>query len=120
MLSLEAVWMLPVLALLILGLLETAGVLRDVLLTHEAARAGARTAATTTSAPPVVSAAREAAPELDIRVEVSPAVRRDGDLARVVVTSRRAIGPVTHTLRAEAVARVEPAVGTTALRRMPR
>lgn len=119
MLSLEAVWMLPVLALLIMGLLETAGVLRDVLLVHEAARAGARTAATTSGAPPVVTAAREAAPELELRVQVTPTVRRDGDLAAVVVTTQRRIGPVRHTIRARAVARVEPAVGTTATRPTP-
>ena len=119
MLSLEAVWMLPVLALLVLGLLETAGVLRDVLLAHEAARAAARTAATTSGDSAVISAAREAAPELELRVDVSPTVRRDGDLAVVEVRAERRIGPVTHTIRARAIARVEPAVGTTARRPAP-
>lgn len=114
MLSLEAVMVLPVLALLIMGLVETAAVLRDLLVTHEAARAGARAAATTSGAGPVAAAAREAAPELTIEVAVTPVVRRDGDVATVVVTTRRRVGPVVHTLEARAVARVEPAVGTMA------
>lgn len=119
MLSLEAVYLLPVLALLIMGLVETAAVLRDVLVAHEAARAGARTAATTSGLAPVDTAAREAAPELALQVAVEPVVRGDGDLATVVVTVDRRIGPVTHTIRARAIARVEPTVGTTALRPAP-
>lgn len=112
-LTLEAVLVLPILALLAVGLLQVAVVVSDVLLLHEAARAGARTAATTTGADPVVRAARAAAPELDgLVVDVRPVVRRDGDLAHVEVTLERRIGPMTHTLRARAVSRVEPAVGT--------
>ena len=114
-LSLEAVLVLPVLAVLLVVLLQLAVLIADVLLVHEAARAGARAAATTSTTAPVEQAVREAAPELDgLRVTVTPAVRRDGDLARVEVTLRRTIGPVAHRLRATAVARVEPAVGTTA------
>jgi Flp pilus assembly protein TadG len=119
MLSLEAVMMLPILALLIMGLVETAVVIRDVLVAHEAARAGARAAATTSGADPVAAAARRAAPELTIEVAVTPVVRGDGDIATVTVTARRRIGPVAHTIRARAVARVEPAVGTTARRPVP-
>jgi len=110
-LSLEAVLVLPVLALLVVGLVHTAGLLRDVLLVHEAARVGVRVAATTTGTPPVVDAARRAVPELTIGVTVSPAVRRDGDLAVVTVTARRRIGPMSHTVRAAAYALVEPAIG---------
>jgi pyruvate/2-oxoglutarate dehydrogenase complex dihydrolipoamide acyltransferase (E2) component len=111
-LTLEAVLVLPVLALLVTGLLGAVGIVRDVLVLHEAARAGARAAATTGDVAPVVRAAREAAPELpDLRVTVTPAVRRDGDLARVEVRVERGVGPVTQRLRASAVARVEPAVG---------
>ncbi len=111
MLSLEAVWVLPALALLVVGLLMAVGLVRDVLLLHEAARAGARTAATTTGAEPVLTAARAAAPELEMTVSVQPVARRDGDLARVEVRAARTIGPVRHALSARAVARVEPAVG---------
>jgi Flp pilus assembly protein TadG len=113
MLSLEAVAMLPILALLLFALLETAGVLRDVLLVHEASRAGARAAATSSGTEPVAAAARAAAPELTVQVSVEPAVRRDGDLATVRVSADRRVGPVTHRFAASAVARVEPAVGTT-------
>lgn len=112
MLSLEAVLVLPVLALLVIGVLQVAGVVRDVLVLHEAARAGARAAATTSGTAGPAAAARQAAPELaGLTVRVTPAVRRDGDLVRVEVTVRRSIGPVGHTLRASAVSRVEPAVG---------
>lgn len=112
MLSLEAVMVLPVLALLLLVLLEVAGLVRDVLVLHEAARAGVRVAATTTGAAAPTEAARAAAPELsDVRVRVSPHGRRDGDLVRVEVSVTRRVGPVSHTLRARSVARVEPAVG---------
>jgi hypothetical protein len=111
-LSLESVLLLPVVALLVLGLLGAVGVVRDVLVLHEAARAGARAAATTTGSEPVARAAREAAPELpDLRVVVTPSTRRDGDLARVQVEVDRRLGPVSHRLRASSVARVEPAVG---------
>lgn len=113
-LSMEAVLILPVIALMVVGLLQVAAIVSDVLLVHEAARAGARAAATSTGSDPVVRAAAEAAPELDrMVVRVEPQVRRDGDLARVEVSVVRTIGPVSHTLRATAYARVEPAVGTT-------
>jgi hypothetical protein len=114
MLSLEAVMMLPILALLAMVLMETAVVIRDVLVVHEAARAGARAAATTSGADPVIAAARHAAPELAIEVVVSPEVRGDGDIAEVIVTARRHIGPMPHRIEARSVALVEPAVGTTA------
>jgi hypothetical protein len=110
-LSLEAVWILPALALLIVGLLLALGLVRDVLLLHEAARVGARTAVTTNGAEPVVAAARAAAPELDLTVHVAPVSRRDGDLVTVRVHATRAIGPVVHRLSARAVGRVEPVVG---------
>ena len=119
-LSLEAVLILPVLAVLLVVLLQLAALVADVLLLHEAARAGARAAATTSGRAAVAQAAREAAPELDgLRVAVEPETRRDGDLAHVTVTVHRTVGPVSHRLRATAVARVEPAVGTTARQEPP-
>jgi hypothetical protein len=111
MLSLEVVLMLPVVALLVLGLLQVAGLGRDLLVLHEAARVGARVAATTTGATAPERAARAAAPELPgLLVEVVPAVRADGDLVVVTVRVERRLGPVSRTLRAEALARVEPVV----------
>jgi hypothetical protein len=104
---------LPVLALLVVALLGAVGIVRDVLILHEAARAGGRVAATSTGTEPVVRAARQAAPELpDLRVVVTPSTRRDGDLARVQVEVDRRLGPVTHRLRAATVTRVEPVVGS--------
>jgi len=111
-LSLEAVLVLPVLAVLIIGLLQVAAVGRDVLVLHEAARAGARAAATSTGATAPDRAARAAAPELaGLRVEVEPVVRSAGMLVTVRVSVERRLGPVTRTLRASAVAHVEPVVG---------
>ncbi len=103
--------MLPVLALLVVGLLHTAAVVRDVLLVHEAARAGVRAAATSTGHVAAIRAAQDAAPELDVVVHVRPLTRRDGDLVTVTVSTTRPVGPVQHRLRASAHARVEPIVG---------
>ncbi|TVP66524.1 MAG: hypothetical protein EA340_11580, partial [Nitriliruptor sp.] len=110
-LSLEAVWILPALALLVVGLLLALGLVRDVLLLHEAARAGVRAAVVSSGADGVATAARQAAPELDLTVQVHPVVRHDGDLVTVRVHTTRTIGPVDHRLSARAVGRVEPAVG---------
>ncbi|MGA1775194.1 MAG: hypothetical protein ACO4BW_06190, partial [Nitriliruptoraceae bacterium] len=66
-LSLEAVLVLPVVAVLVIGLLQVAALGRDLLLLHEAARAGARTAATTPGTDAPRRAARAAAPALAAR-----------------------------------------------------
>ena len=119
-LSLEAVMVLPILALLLVVLLQLAALVADVLLLHEAARSGARAAATTSGTGPVVAAVTDAAPELpDLKVQVTPTVRGDGDLVRVEVRVTRSIGPVDHRLQTVAHARVEPAVGTTRRDVMP-
>jgi len=112
MLTLEVVLVLPVVALLLLGLMQVAALGRDLLVLHEAARVGARVAATTSGSAAPERAARAAAPELrGLLVEVTPADRRDGDLVVVAVLAEHRIGPVTRMLRAEALARVEPVVG---------
>lgn len=110
MLSLEAVWALPLLVLLGLGLVHTVAFGRDVLVAHEAARAGARAAATSTGEELVVRAARDAAQELDVRVDVAPVSRSDGDIVTVTIEADRRIGAVVHTISASAHARVEPVV----------
>jgi Flp pilus assembly protein TadG len=111
MLSLETVLVLPVLVLFAVGLLQVGGVVRDLLLVHEAARAAVRAAATTTGTIAAERAAREAAPELDaLTVTVTPAARIAGDIVRVEVTVERTIGGARHTIAARAVARVEPTV----------
>lgn len=112
MLSLEAVLVLPVIAVVVLGLIQVAALGRDLLVLHEAARVGARVAATTTGSTAPERAARAAAPELSgLVVSVAPAVRRDGDLVVVEVSAEHRLGPVTRTLSARAIARVEPVVG---------
>lgn len=112
MLSLEAVLVLPVLALIVLGLIQVAALGRDLLVLHEAARVGARVAATTSGTSAPERAARAAAPELrSLTIAVTPPVRSDGDLVMVEVSAEHQLGPVTRTLSARAVAQVEPVVG---------
>lgn len=104
--------MLPFLALLALGLLNTVAVLRDVLLLHEAARVGARIAATTADNQVVANAARDAVPELaGVRLAVTPRQRGSGDVITVSTSVARRVGPTSLLLRATAHARVEPSVG---------
>ena len=112
--SLEWVLALPLLALAVVGILEVAGVVRDALLVHEAARAGVRAAATSTGTVSVEAAVARSLDGLEHGVTVTPAARADGDLVEVVVVAERRLGPVTHRLRARATARVEPAVGAAA------
>jgi hypothetical protein len=112
MLTLEVVLMLPVIAVVVIGLIQVAALGRDLLVLHEAARMGARVAATTSGTSAPERAARAAAPELvGLTFEVTPAVRADGDLVRVEVSAEHRLGPMTRTLRAAAIARVEPVVG---------
>ncbi|MFA9444143.1 hypothetical protein [Egicoccus sp. AB-alg6-2] len=110
-LSLESVFVLPFLALLTLGLLGTVTVLRDVLVLHEAARVGARAAATTSDNASVETAVRAAATELDqLRLVITPFRRVSGDIVTVTARASRQLGPTTWQLRARAHARVEPVV----------
>lgn len=109
--SLEYVLVLPVLAIAVVTLLQVVGLARDVLLLHEAARAGVRAAVTSTGTGPVEAAVRAAAPEIDPSVQVDPVHRSDGQIVRVTVHHTRTIGPVSHPLQATAVGRVEPIVG---------
>ncbi|GGI07704.1 TadE family type IV pilus minor pilin [Egicoccus halophilus] len=109
--SLETLFVLPVLAMLTLGLLGTVTILRDVLLLHEATRVGARVAATTVEDATVHAAVRTAAPELeDLSLQVSPSARGSGDVVTVSAAVSRSLGPTTFRLRARAHARVEPIV----------
>ncbi len=112
MLSLETVLVLPILAMIIVALLHLASLLADVLIVHEAARAGVRAAVTTTDDRQVIAHARAAAPELpDLAIEVSPSPRSSGDVVRVDVLAQRMFGPVSYPVRAAGIATVEPGVG---------
>jgi hypothetical protein len=112
MLTLEVALVLPVIALLVIGLIQVAALGRDLLVLHEAARVGARVAATTSGASAPERAARAAAPELvGLTVAVTPAVRSDGDLVLVEVSAEHRLGPVVRTIQARSIARVEPGVG---------
>lgn len=108
--SLEWVLALPLLVLAVAGILEVAGVVRDALLVHDAARAGVRAAATSSGTTAVESAVVRSLPGRAHEVVVTPRRRSDGDQVEVEVVLERTLGPVTHRLRASAIARVEPAV----------
>jgi hypothetical protein len=84
---------------------------RDVLIAHDAARAGARVAATTADHGEVLAAVTAAADGHEVQVSVVPRARHAGELVRVEVTLRSAAGLRAHTVRAAAVAYVEPGVG---------
>ncbi|MBT2383029.1 TadE family type IV pilus minor pilin [Streptomyces sp. ISL-11] len=102
----EAALVLPTLTLfgvaLIWGLMAVCGQIQCV----DAARAGARAAARSESAPAALAAAGAAAPE-----GAHIALAREGDMVRVRVEARTAgPGPLTVRLKGEAVALAEETV----------
>lgn len=100
---------LPVVALCALGVLQLLGVARDALLAQDLARLGARTAATTTSDAAVRDAVADAAgPDLQARVQVTPASRSRGTTIVVSVTVRRPGRILDVALTGRAVAHGEP------------
>lgn len=111
MVTLEAAMGMAVVLLLVLLLLHVLAFGRDLLLVHEAARAGARAAATTSSEDEIVRVARAAADGTPVTVTVSPRGRRAGDLATVEVRWTSTVGPLRPTVRARAVARTEAVIG---------
>lgn len=106
--SLEAALLLPFVALVTLAVLQTVGVARDLLLVHDAARAGARSAATTLGQGPPTDAARSAADGREVTVRVEPARRVAGDLVTVTVDLAGRFGHLPYTVTARSVAEVEP------------
>lgn len=106
--ALESVLVLPLVAIVLLAVLQLAGVVRDQLLVQEAARAAVRVAVTTRTAGPVVAAAEDAAAPHPVTTTVTPSRRRPGELVRVEVRLRGRLGPVTTTVTGRAAGRVEP------------
>lgn len=109
-LSLELALTVPLVFLLVLVVFHAAAVARDAIAVQDAARVGARAAATTTSHDDVVAAVSEALGGRRARVSVVPRGRVPGDLTRVTVTLRARLGFRHVRLRATAVATVEPGV----------
>lgn len=107
--SLEAALLLPFVALIALAVLQTAGVARDLLLVHEAARAGARAAATTLGSGPPTEAAERAADGRPVVVRIDPGPRAPGSIVTVQVELPGRFGPLAYVVEASAVAEVEPA-----------
>lgn len=110
--ALETAMSVAVVLVVLVGVLQVLGFARHLLLVHEAARAGARAAATTSDDGDVIRAATEASDGVPVRVTVAPPRRRAGDLAEVVVRSEVALGPLRPTVTARAASRVEPGVGS--------
>lgn len=111
-LSLEFALTVPLVFLVVLVVFHAAAVARDTVVVQDAARVGARVAATTTSHDAVVDAVSEALGGRWASVGVVPRDRQPGDLARVTVKIRSRFAVRHVWLRATAVATVEPGVGT--------
>lgn len=109
-LSLELALTVPALFLLVLVVFYAAVYARDALLVQDAARRGARVAATTLDDGAVVTAVREALDGRTATVTVRPSTRRAGDLVRVTVTLQSQVIPRAGSLTATAVTAVEPGV----------
>lgn len=101
---------LPLVALVLSGVLQVVVVARDVLVTQEAARAGARAVAATGRTAAAVAAARQAAGRRDVQVVVRPTVPRPGEVVTVRVTAVGRLGPLRPVITGEAVAVQEPGV----------
>ncbi|MDX1620300.1 MAG: TadE/TadG family type IV pilus assembly protein [Nitriliruptorales bacterium] len=110
-LSLEFALALPMLLLAVLAALQGLALGRDVLIVHEAARAGARAAATSTGSGAVDAAISEALDGRDADRTISPPERKTGDLVVVTVVLTSRIGPQELEVSATSAARVEPGVG---------
>lgn len=109
-LSLEFGLSLPLLLLAVLAALQAVVLARDVLIAHEAARVGARAAATSSGTAAVAVAVEEAIGTRPVGIEVRPESRRTGDVARVTVRVTSRIGPHRFPVTATAANRVEPGV----------
>lgn len=109
-LTLEWALTLPVTVALVTVLLTAGLLLRDVLVLQEAARVGARTAATTSADGEVRAATRAAAPELErVVVEIVRGERH----VEVVASTTSGHGPLRRDLTTRSVAAQEPIVGAT-------
>lgn len=110
--TVEFALVLPLVALLLLGLLQAGLFLRDQLVVAAAAREGAREAAVTPDRAQIERAARRAAGGLDISIDVDRGTDR-GDPVRVAVAAKPTAVPLVgaivsgQNIRSEAVMRVE-------------
>lgn len=110
--TVEFALVLPLVALLLLGLLQAGLFLRDHLVVAAAAREGAREAAVTPDRTQIERAARRAAGGLDISIDVDRGSDR-GDPVRVAVAAKPTAVPLVgaivsgQNIRSEAVMRVE-------------
>lgn len=109
--TLETAVALPLVAVVLLGVLQLAGVLRDQLLVQEAARVGLRVATTTVTVPPVVDAVTGSVGTRTVTTRVTPRQRRPGDTVEVVVRLQGTVGPLRYTTTGRAGGRVEPGAG---------
>ncbi|MCA1713463.1 MAG: pilus assembly protein [Actinobacteria bacterium] len=110
-LSLEFALVVPVVFVLVMLVFHAAVYARDGLVAQDAARAGARAAATTTSDEAVVAIVEEAVDGRPVDVVITPRARRPGQLVTVAVTLTSRAGMGTQQVSARAVAVVEPGVG---------
>lgn len=110
-LSLELALTVPALFLLMLVVFHAAVYARDALLVQDAARRGARVAATTLDDGAVAAAVRDGLDGRAAAVTVRPSPRGAGDVVRVTVTLQSRAIANAAPLTATAVSAVEPGVG---------
>ena len=114
--TVEFALVLPLVALLLLGLLQAGLFLRDLLVVEAVAREAAREAAVSSDRSRIERAAHRAAGGLDISLDIDRGDDR-GEPVTVVVTARPTSIPLVgavvsgQTLRSRAVMRVERATG---------
>lgn len=106
MVALEFALALPLVALLVVGVLALAGLVRTSLVVQEAARLGARLAAVHVDDAPVRRAVEQVVGP-DVSVRIGP--RRVGEVVTVEVRDRHEVLGVDHQVVGRAAAMVEPA-----------
>lgn len=110
--TVEYALVLPLVLILVLGLLQVGVLARDQIMLLGAAREGVREAIVTPDQGRIAAAAGNAAPGLDLNVQVARGTQR-GEAARVDVSAAPARLPVVGgivggmTLRASATMRIE-------------
>lgn len=108
--ALEFALLVPVVGLLLLAVVLAGVHAVDQIVVQDAARAGVRSAATTTADGPPRSAALEAAGGREVRVVILPVRRVEGGRVNVSVVYTRDVGWLSWTVHGRATATVEPGV----------
>lgn len=108
--ALEFALLVPVVSLLVFVVILAGVHAVDQVAVQDAARGAARAAATSRSEAAAREVAAEALAGRSASLSILPPRRRAGDRFTVTVTWTRDVGPITWTVRGQAVAVTEPGV----------